>query len=70
MARQLRFMSAGRTHRDERGVPAEQRRGNAIVLRVVSEDLKHQPVHEIELTPEQALVAIRDLASAITTLGR
>jgi len=65
MARSLSFMSAGRTSPDERHLTPADRKGPQLVLRVISEDLKGQPVHEIPLTRKQALQAIRELSTAL-----
>lgn len=65
--RTLRLLGAGRTNRDERQLPPAQRRGDSIVVRVISEDLKAQPVHEIELSPERAIELAQQLLAAVHT---
>lgn len=64
MARVLRLIGAGVERPDERHVPVGQRRGARITVRVVSEDLKHKPVHTIDMTEHEAVRLAAQLLQA------
>lgn len=72
MARQLRISSFGVSAPPRRmavGPHAGQTVGlpePTIVARIISDDLKSNPVHEVELTEDKALELIAQLAEAVT----
>ena len=69
MARDLVVLSASVERPDERFTPAADRVGPHITIKVLSRDLKHQPVHSVPLTEQQALSLAASLLRAVLNLG-
>jgi len=65
MARQLIVVGAGVHRPDERWIPEVDKVGPSVSVRIISDDLKHKPMHEIRISDEQALRLAGQLVQAV-----